>query len=48
METATSVILIAVTAGIGLFLFLKGIRGAMKRWREETGKARARNSEGGL
>ena len=35
METATTVLLIAVTLLIGLFLFLKGIRGAIKSWRGE-------------
>jgi hypothetical protein len=33
METATTVLLIAVTLLIGLFLFLKGIRGAIKSWK---------------
>jgi hypothetical protein len=35
METATTVLLIAVTLLIGLFLFLKGIRGAIKSWKGE-------------
>ena len=35
METATTVLLIAVTLLSGLFLFLKGIRGAIKSWRGE-------------
>jgi hypothetical protein len=35
METATTVSLIAVTLLIGLFLFLKGIRGAIKSWKGE-------------
>ena len=35
METATTVLLIAVTLLIGLFLFLNGIRGAIKSWKGE-------------
>jgi UPF0716 family protein affecting phage T7 exclusion len=33
METVTTVLLIVVTAVIGLFLFIKGIRGAIKSWK---------------
>ncbi len=36
METATTVLLIAVTALVGLFLFIKGIRGAIKSWKGEA------------
>jgi hypothetical protein len=36
METATTVLLIAVTLLVGLFLFLKGIRGAIRSWKGET------------
>ena len=36
METATTILLIAVTLLIGLFLFLKGIRGAIKSWKGES------------
>ena len=36
METATTVLLIAVTAIIGLFLLIKGIRGAIKSWKGEA------------
>jgi hypothetical protein len=36
METVTTVLLIAVTAVIGLFLFIKGIRGAVKSWKGEA------------
>jgi len=36
METATTVLLIEVTLLIGLFLFLKGIRGAIKSWKGES------------
>jgi hypothetical protein len=36
METATTVLLIAATLLIGLFLFVKGIRGAIKSWRGES------------
>jgi hypothetical protein len=36
METATTVLLIAATAGIGLFLFIKGIRGAIESWKGES------------
>jgi len=36
METVTSVLLIVVTAIIGLFLFIKGIRGATKSWKGES------------
>jgi len=36
METVTTVLLIAVTLLVGLFLFLKGIRGAVKSWKGET------------
>jgi hypothetical protein len=36
METVTTVLLIAVTLLAGLFLFLKGIRGAIRSWKGET------------
>jgi hypothetical protein len=36
METVTTILLIAVTLIIGLFLFVKGIRGAVKTWKGET------------
>jgi hypothetical protein len=36
METATTILLIAGTLLIGLFLFLKGIRGAIKSWKGES------------
>lgn len=36
MESVTTVLLIAVTAAIGLFLFVKGIRGAIKSWKGES------------
>jgi hypothetical protein len=36
METVTTVLLIAVTLLFGLFLFLKGIRGAIRSWKGET------------
>jgi hypothetical protein len=32
----TTVLLIAVTLLVGLFLFLKGIRGAIRSWKGET------------
>ncbi|MEJ6577394.1 MAG: hypothetical protein QNL49_03060 [Actinomycetota bacterium] len=39
MESATTVLLIASFLGIGLFMFLAGVRGAIKSWkgREEDG-----------
>lgn len=33
MESATTILLIAVTALVGLFLVIKGIRGAIKSWK---------------
>ncbi|MCX6454401.1 MAG: hypothetical protein NTV53_05485 [Actinobacteria bacterium] len=36
METVTTILLIAVTLIIGLFLFVKGIRGAVKSWKGEA------------
>lgn len=36
METVTTILLIAVTLIIGLFLFVKGIRGAVRTWKGET------------
>lgn len=36
METATTILLIAGTLLFGLFLFLKGIRGAIKSWKGES------------
>jgi hypothetical protein len=36
METVTTVLLIVVTLLVGLFLFLKGIRGAIRSWKGET------------
>lgn len=36
MESATTVLLIAVTALVGLFLVIKGIRGAIKSWKGEV------------
>jgi hypothetical protein len=33
METVTTVLLIAVTALIGLFFLIKGVRGAIKSWK---------------
>jgi hypothetical protein len=36
METVTTVLLIAVTLLVGLFLLLKGIRGAIRSWKGET------------
>jgi hypothetical protein len=36
METVTTVLLIAVTLLVGLFLFLKGVRGAIRSWKGET------------
>ena len=38
METVTTILLIAVTLIIGLFLFVKGIRGAVKSWKGEAGE----------
>jgi len=35
METVTTFLLIAVTLLVGLLLFLKGIRGAVKSWKGE-------------
>ena len=35
METVTTILLIAGTMLVGLFLFLKGIRGAIKSWKGE-------------
>ncbi|CAB4534397.1 unannotated protein [freshwater metagenome] len=36
METVTTVLLIAVTAGIGFFLFVIGVRGAIRSWKGES------------
>ncbi|CAN2245728.1 hypothetical protein MCEMZLE12_01302 [actinobacterium SCGC AAA044-D11] len=36
METVSTVLLIAATLVIGLFLLVKGIRGAIKSWRGGT------------
>ncbi len=36
METVTTILLIAGTMLEGLFLFLKGIRGAVKSWKGES------------
>ena len=36
METVTTILLIAGTILVGLFLFLKGIRGAIKSWKGES------------
>jgi hypothetical protein len=36
METVTTILLIAGTMLAGLFLFLKGIRGAIKSWKGES------------
>jgi hypothetical protein len=36
METVTTILLIAGTMLVGLFLFLKGIRGAIKSWKGES------------
>jgi len=36
METVSTVLLIAVTLLIGLFLVIKGVRGAIRSWKGET------------
>jgi hypothetical protein len=36
METVTTILLIVGTMLVGLFLFLKGIRGAVKSWKGES------------
>jgi hypothetical protein len=36
METVTTILLIAGTMLVGFFLFLKGIRGAIKSWKGES------------
>ena len=36
METVTTILLIAGTMLVGLFLFFKGIRGAIKSWKGES------------
>jgi hypothetical protein len=36
METVTTILLIVGTMLVGLFLFLKGIRGAIKSWKGES------------